>query len=180
MGYTFKKYFSYLAFTSNCGIRHTTNLLCIFLNKLKFSDSLYFYVIDPTSLFCSCWRDSACSIAHFFSLRAKLDWDRDWWSWKASVFCFSPSFPSLFVSFCIRDCGVFFSYFRFLLSFLFFSCVVFCLFVLQFTLTEDGGLFVIWGSPPIFLPFLRILMLTKFKTAQCLGSLQGHFMYLDL
>lgn len=31
----------------------------------------------------------------------------------------------------------------------------------------------------IYLLFLQILLLTKFKTVQCLGSLQGHFMYLD-
>lgn len=155
-------------------IRHTIYLLCI----LSFQTASGCYNIDPFVTDCQrlfhlrLKRPSQYYDTFFFLLK--------YISWigtgtvefgKHQFFSFSLYFFSTFISLCSCDSWLF-SLQTFADLFLykshkdrvvsFFCCL--CL---------SGFLFC------IFLPFLRILLQSKFKTLQCLGSLQGHFKYLD-
>lgn len=108
----------------------------------------------------------------------------------------SISFFLFSLSFCVSFCSWKLCFFGFVFVFfaIFFTSDFYSpSFFLCFTGGEGGGLFCLfvvgWVSGffvvvwlfvfCIYLLFLRILLLIKFKTVQCLGSLQGHFMYLD-
>ena len=157
-------------------IRHTIYLLCI----LSFQTASGCYNIDPfvtdrQRLFhLKLKRPSQYYDTFFFSLK--------YISWigtgtvefgKHQFFSFSLSLFSTFISLCSCDSWVF-SLQTFADLFLykshedrswaFFVVCVFQVFCFLFC---------------IFLPFLWILLRSKFKTLQCLGFLQGHFKYLD-